>query len=505
MSAKHPFVESSLGSPTIPAPVATAVPTRSATTRRTVAKPVYFSFLELLFGRWLVIGGIFGSAVLWSYLTLARAPNTYDATGQLLIRRGKLQVVQNVPILRQQEEIGSEVDILTSIAVLNEVVKHMLAQVTAAQNLDIGERELIFGTYEPLRPRLALTSADLPTTDQARLYKYLKSKYRIEKFGESNVIQVSLDSPSPAFSAEAVNALIEVYEKFNLTMEQTPGQSQYFAQEIRRVDDEIDTLQNAMANFKSSNRVVDLEKQQELLALRRHALISALDELQVDAAALETDLEAAHTPATGRVPAFLRRDEMVVRIRQDLNFHTGELSQLQSKLTEDNPLVVAKREEVEAMQGKLDLEEHRVISQQEHMLEQVQSREQELQRKIAEVDHLLMDYPHVAAKLDRYERDINQRTLKRADVVEQLFTSATLEKPDETMNKVKVVSYAPLPALAVETRKGFKFLVAVVFSLILAFVVAGFIDNIDHTVRKREQIEDHLDLPHLASVSNHYL
>jgi uncharacterized protein involved in exopolysaccharide biosynthesis len=505
MSAKHPFVESSLGPPVIPGPVAAAVPTRSSTTRRTVAKPVYFSFLELLFGRWLVIGGIFGSAVLWSYLTLARSPDTFDATGQILIRRGKLQVVQNVPILRQQEEIGSEVDILTSIAVLNEVVKHLLAQVTAAQNLDIGERELIFGTYEPVRPRMALTTADLPTTDPARLYKYLKNKFRIEKFGESNVIQVSLDSPSPAFSAEAVNALIEVYEKFNLTMEQTPGQSQYFSQEINRVDEEIDTLQSAMADFKSSYHVVDLEKQQELLALRRHTLISELDEIQVDAAALETDLDASRSLETGRVPAFLRRDEMVVKMRQDLMFHAGELAQLRSKQTEDNPLVVAKREEVEELQSKLDLEERRAISQQEHLLEQAHSRMRELESKIAEVDRLLMDYPHVAAKLDRYERDINQRTLKRMDMVEQQFTSATLENPDETMNKVKVVSYAPLPALAVEARKGFKFLVAVVFSLILAFVAAGFIDNIDHTIRKREQIEDHLDLPHLASVSNHIL
>ena len=505
MSAKHPFVESSFGPPAAPAqpPFPATATTRQGAVRRVVSKPLYVSFLELLFGRWLVIAGIFGSAVFWSYMTLARAPDYYDATGQVLIRRGKLQMVQNVPILRQQEEIGSDVDILTSITVLDEVVKHLLAQVTAAQNLDIGERELIFNTYEPVRPRMALTAADLPTTDPARLYKYLKNKFRIEKFGESNVIQVSLDSPSPAFSAESVNALIEVYEKFNLTIEQNPGQSQYFAQEIHKVDAEIDTLQDAMATFKSAHGVVSIEKQQELLALRRHGLITELDELQVDKAALLADLRAVANMTSGRVPAFLRKDEMGVKMRADLNFHVSELAQLRSKLTEDNPLVVAKREEIATLQEKLDLEEKRAISQQEHLLEQVRSRERELQSKIAEVDLLLGDYPHVAAKLDRYQRDITQRTIKRADMVEQLFQSATLENPDETMNKVKVVSYAPLPSLPVESRKGFKFLVTVVFSLILAFVTAGFVDNIDHTIRKREQIEDHLDLPHLASISSH--
>ena len=43
-------------------------------------------------------------------------PDTYEATAQILIRRGKVQAVQDIPILRQQEEVGSEVDILLSIA-----------------------------------------------------------------------------------------------------------------------------------------------------------------------------------------------------------------------------------------------------------------------------------------------------------------------------------------------------------------------------------------------------
>jgi capsular polysaccharide biosynthesis protein len=88
-------------------------------------------------------------------------------------------------------------------------------------------------------------------------------------------------------------------------------------------------------------------------------------------------------------------------------------------------------------------------------------------------------------------------------MVEQLFRSATLEAPDKTLNKVKVIAYAPLPELPVEARKGFKFLVAVVFSLILAFVVAGFVDNLDHSIRKREQVEEQLGVPHLASIGSH--
>jgi len=476
---------------------------RPAAVRRAESKSLFVSFLELLFGRWMIIAGIFGSASFWAYFTLARAPDTYGATAQVLIRRGKLQAVQDVPVLRQQEEIGSDVDILTSIAVLNEVVSQILERAQKPQNTDFGERQLIFG-YDSTRPRYALTVSDLPTTDSAQLFKYLKNRFRIQKFGESNVIQVTLESPRAIFAAEAVNTLIDVYEKFNLTVEQSPGQSQFYAQEIRKIDDEIDGWQNELASYKSAHRIVDVERQQELLALRRHNLTTDLDKLLQDKAAVQTDLQAIQRPDSGQTTAFMRTDQLIVKLRQDVLLRVAELDELESKLTAENPLVVAKHEEVADLQRRLDDEEQHVNAQQKHLYQQILDRETELRKEIQEVDARLQEYPFVAAEIERHERDIKQSTIKRGDLVERMFKSTTLEKPGEAMNKVKVIGYAAIPVLPVEARKDFKFLVAVVFSLILAFVAAGFVESLDHTVRKREQVEEHLEIPHLASISTHY-
>jgi len=471
--------------------------------RRPESRSIFLSFLELLFGRWMIVVGIFVPAAFWAYLTLARAPDTYSAVSQVLIRRGKLQAVQDVPILRQQEELGSDVDILSSITVLNEVVRQILQNARHAGQFDSDPPRRIFETYEVDRPRYPLRLSDLPATEEPRLFKYLKDRFRIQKFGESNVIQVTLESPSPNFSAEAVNTLVEVYEKFNLTVEQSPGQSEFYAQEIRKADDEINVLQGQMADYMGSQRVIDTEKQQELLALRRYALVSELDKVQVDKAALETDLNAMSDPDPEETPAFLRSDELLLKMRADLILRIGELAQLRSKLTEENPLVAAKAEEVEVLQKKVAEEEERAIAQQRHLYRQVCDREAELRRKIAETDAEMAAYPHVVAQIDRFDRDIKQRTIKRADMVERMFKSTTLQSPDEAMNKVKVISYAPVPVLPVEARKDFKFLVAALFSLITAFLAAGFVENMDHSIRRRDEIEEHLGIPHLASIGTH--
>jgi capsular polysaccharide biosynthesis protein len=122
---------------------------------------------------------------------------------------------------------------------------------------------------------------------------------------------------------------------------------------------------------------------------------------------------------------------------------------------------------------------------------------------VAELDTQLMAFPAMEADLDRFDRHIKQRTLKRIDVVEQMVKASTLEDPGQSLNKVKVLGYAKVPSFAREARKGFKFLVAVVLSAIAAFVAAIFVEGLDHSVRKREEIEEQLHVPYLASVSTH--
>ena len=85
-----------------------------------------------------------------------------------------------------------------------------------------------------------------------------------------------------------------------------------------------------------------------------------------------------------------------------------------------------------------------------------------------------------------------------------MVKASTLENPDETMNKVKVLGYAQVPSFPREARKGFKFMVAVMLSMIAAFVAAVFVEGLDHSIRRRDEIEEKLDVPYLASLSTHH-
>jgi len=482
------------------------VETRLGATYPAESKSIFIVFLELFFSRWMIICAIFFSASLWSYLALKRAPDTYESTAQLLIRRGKFQAIQSVPILRQQEEIGSEVDILMSLAVLDEAVKQLLGEARAANITDSADQEKarkIFGIYEPTRPHNRLTLADLPTTDPTALRKLLKSQLNVRKFGESNVLEVVLVSVNPVFAAEAVNTVVDVYEKFNLQVEKSPGQAAYFSQEIQRLDAEINRLQTELAEYKQEHGVANLEKERELATLRRYNVQVELDKLQLDKAALETDLKSIENPETRMQAAFLRNDQAIMKLRDNIFVQQNAIAELRSRSTEDNPIVRAKEDELAELQKNLETETTLAIAQQRHIYRQALDREAELKDKIAMLDKQIAAYPFMEAAMDRLDRDIKQRTIKRMDVVEQMVKATTLENPDEALNKVKVLGFSQVPPIPREARKGFKLMVAVALSGIAAFVVAIFVEGLDHSVRKREEIEEQLHVPYLASLSSH--
>jgi len=151
----------------------------------------------------------------------------------------------------------------------------------------------------------------------------------------------------------------------------------------------------------------------------------------------------------------------------------------------------------------LSREEDLAVAQQRHLYRQIADKERELTDKITMLDNLLTAFPTMEADIDHFDREIKQRTLKRIDVVEQMIKASTFEDPSEAMNKVKVLGYSQVPPFPREARKGFKLLVAVTLSAIGALVAGLFVDGLDHSVRKREEIEEQLNVPYLASLGSH--
>ena len=71
-------------------------------------------------------------------------------------------------------------------------------------------------------------------------------------------------SLNPTFAAEAVNTLIDVYQKFNLQGDRAPGSADFFKQEIDNLDQEINAYSAQLATYKQEHGIGNLDKEREL-------------------------------------------------------------------------------------------------------------------------------------------------------------------------------------------------------------------------------------------------
>src|SRR5262249_35088163 len=153
------------------------------------------------------------------------------------------------------------------------------------------------------------------------------------------VIEIGLVSVNAVFAAEAVNTLLDVYEKFSLKVGQSPGLSAYYRQELDKLDGEISTYENQLVQFKQSKGIADVEKERELVTLRRHAVQTDLDKLQLDKAGVKTDLDAKDRLIQ---TAFMRDDMSVTKLREQVFGREREVAELRSRSTDDNPMLKQK-------------------------------------------------------------------------------------------------------------------------------------------------------------------
>ena len=106
--------------------------------------------------------------------------------------------------------------------------------------------------------------------------------------------------------------------------------------------------------------------------------------------------------------------------------------------------------------------------------------------------------PQIRVELDRLNRDIGQKQ----DEYEQLRSSQLLTRinratsPDYT---VTILAPASSP-YAKKTRDYVRMALAPLMSLVVGFLLAFFLDSLDHSLRTSSEVEQHLGVPVLASL-----
>jgi uncharacterized protein involved in exopolysaccharide biosynthesis len=263
-----------------------------------------------------LIAGAFAAVMLGSALVIWLTPAQYQAEMKILVRRERVDPLVTADASSQsrnargltEQEVNSEVDLLKSGDLLEQVVKaeglHEAAQSGPAAWLGIGA----------------------PSDDERQRVAYavrsLKDKLKLSPPNKSNLIQVSYRSKDPERAARVLNTLADRYMEKHLSVHRVAGTFEFFQQQAEQHRHELERLQQELVEFGRRESVVAPQAQKQS-ALEKIAQFEASErEVQTSILAAEQRVASLRAQAAA-VPS---RVTTQVRLRSDV------LSQLNSTL-----------------------------------------------------------------------------------------------------------------------------------------------------------------------------
>jgi succinoglycan biosynthesis transport protein ExoP len=431
--------------------------------------------LAVVFKRkWLIVG-IFLVASAITAFKIFNTPVTFSADATVMLnRKGRESVLQNGgSALPWKEVIESEVEVVRSVPVLAR----------------------------------ALAKLNAPTPDHPKGLGYglgvLSTNVKAGMIGESNIIFVTAKARKPENALRMANAVADAYIEYHLELFKLPDPSAFIKHQADSTLAALQNLQNQRKTLLSGIGLTDINQEQNNLIRVKSEVQSSLAGIVVRRSRLETELAAARRLGSDEtvLPFYeamgSAQGQSVANAVQALRLKSMQLEELRSKYTEHHPQVQEVELEAAQLRAQLASSVRDVIAVKEHELDVAHGEEAALQKQQSGLEERLARLPGLVRDLEMLDTQIGSASKQYGSLNEQASDS-----------KIKSVSYedygVKLLSPAVDAQKNKKGdLVRIALGPLLALMagigLAFYLENLDHSLETREDVERHLEIPVLAS------
>jgi uncharacterized protein involved in exopolysaccharide biosynthesis len=225
----------------------------------------------------LIFLGVFGGVVITALLM----PRKYDAEMKIFVNRDRADAVVTpdiattvaaVPSVTEQD-MNSEVQLLTSRDLLDEVVLHC--------NLESGDSSWWSGESR------RLFGGDSQAARLANSERALRDALTVEPLQKTTVIRVSYSSSDPLLAARVLRTIATLYQKKHAAVHQPKGSFAFFKRQTARYQNQLADAEERQIAFNRSEGTIDpaVERQLALEQMSKFEAEEQEEQSEADAAA----------------------------------------------------------------------------------------------------------------------------------------------------------------------------------------------------------------------------
>jgi len=435
-------------------------------------------------------------------------PPTYEGVTTLLIEQppdtvvvnrpsyGAPSVPQNVSLTETREELAkTQTEIIMSRFLLGKVVDELSLAKTI--------------------------KGDLP---REKAINRLQKRVNVLLVKDTNLIKLTAEDRKAARSADIANSLAGFYVEWASEARRTKAKGAYsfLGAQAEGVEKELRQLEDAFQKLKEAKGVMALDEQTksavEQLAVFDTAYNKTVSsEEEMKARVNETRNELSKQKEMIITSTDITTNPVINALKIKLVDLEVSLTGLKSKYTEDNPLVISSKEEIEQVKSKLNTEVSKIFGTEttstnpthQDLVTKLIDFETELNAQQAKKKALQIIKDEYSGRLSNLSQAGLEytRLLRRIKGKEALYL-ALLEKQGEAgltealgnslIVNVKVIDAASPPVKAARPKKLLNSILGLIVGLIIGVSAAFLREYWDHTLKTVSQVARFVNLPVLG-------
>jgi uncharacterized protein involved in exopolysaccharide biosynthesis len=423
-------------------------------------------------------------------------PPSYESTAKVRLMRGRETSQTNSTVLRTPgesvsmvqmtpEDLNSEIELIYSADVLAKVA----AETGLNQGIPTGGGplqglfRLASSALDQVQYLLALKAR--PDENQ-RAMLALKKAIRVTPIKESHVMEITCRMGDPASAQKILAAVLEAYKAKHIEVFSLPDTITFFQEQSGRVATELATAQAKLEKFRTENKLVSLEAENNLLLEQYTNAKKLLVQLKESESATQTLGEEITDQKTIETLARSTENPVVTELQLRMLELLLERSRMVQSLGPKHPEVLGVSKSIENAQAQLK--------------DAIASTRSFTEQKMADLETRLATLNKLQAQVEELDREVKTKADAQdyyAQKVEESRVSDAMSKGSIT--NIKVISEPDLPANPVTPRKLLNLVLALFGGLAGGIALAFFLDYLDHGLKTPEDVEHFLKLKPLAS------
>ena len=472
-----------------------------------------------------------------STIALIVMPGTYESNALLFVKLGRESVTldaiattgQTVNISESREfEINTVAEVLANDGLAGKVVQTMGPDRLLKNEDELEKLYSEKGLQGVVKLQIAKLMNAVKRSGQGSLEekaaKVVVGGRSVYPTPRSGLVQLSATANTPELAQEMLQTLIDEYLNQHVSMHRSSGSEQFFADQTDLLKKRLATAEAELAKLKNASGMLSvdgarehLQKQIDLIEQQRTTIKAQLAGAKSQADSLvefvQKTPERMTTAETKGLPN-VARDSM----RQQLYLQEIELKDMQSRLTESHPQVVAAKKKIDEARRILEsLEDdrsqvvsnvsttHQALSlesmRQQAVKSGLESQLAALDAKRSEIQDQINALNSTETRVIELERQVGLLAgtyNTYSDKLEQTRITAELEKG--RISNVHVVQEPSISTRPASPNKPLLLAGALLLGVIGAYLIVALSEILDRRLYRPEDVEDLTEIPVLATL-----